>query len=175
MNDYVNPYRILRTPTREKSGPYGIPEEEIPIIFIEWMEVHRNQRRKGYGTYILIYGILSVLCIPEFNNIKYIKLDDSTDNITDIKNIYAGLHIVSETHSSIVSSKNTDMTGPEKHVYIGLSDSVDRNAFLRLMHYKSRATRHYRTNHKSTRRSHNRSRSRSRNRSRNRSHNAVSY
>ena len=96
---------------------------ETDAFSISWVKIEDNYKGQNLGSFLVIYCIY--LCNNNFPDIKYIVLDDDTDETNQDKNIYRKLGFIYQETKEIQlenGEMSTVNSGPEMQLNI--------NAFL---------------------------------------------
>ena len=81
---------------REDSDKYGERHAEEPAIYVSSLDVIPSHRGKGIGLTLLFYGICKLYLVMFEDKVyaKFIKLNDASDNQTDVRgNIYGKIGV----------------------------------------------------------------------------------
>jgi len=82
--------------TRSKKFKLDAEDAEVNSIHLSWISIEDGYKSEGYGAVLFMIGIISM--IINNPNIKYLNLDDCSDNIGDfLKSLYYLLCIIMDT------------------------------------------------------------------------------
>jgi len=100
---------------------------ETDVINITGLGIKGDNKGKGLGTILLIYGLTYVMAIRP--DIQYAILDDDTDRSNRTRNIYSGLLFAHNEHVEMYGPRNTILMAPKRKSHDGHLDH-DKTAYI---------------------------------------------